>query len=142
MFNLIICYFQVCDSLLNVGPCGNVSMGEPAFLSEEFSNSSDPDVEIVTTSGYGKNGALCILQRSIRPQVVTTFLLPGYIDMWTVVGTNLSDEQHAFMILSQEDSTMVNFLLKIENSEFFANRVTFYLFFFFRFCKQAEKSTN
>lgn len=61
--------FEVCDSLLNVGPCGNVSMGEPAFLSEEFSNNQDPDVEIVTTSGYGKNGALCILQRSVRPQV-------------------------------------------------------------------------
>lgn len=44
-------------------------MGEPAFLSEEFSNNLDPDVELVTTSGYGKNGALCILQRSIRPQV-------------------------------------------------------------------------
>lgn len=44
-------------------------MGEPAFLSEEFANHLDPDVEIVTTSGYGKNGALCILQRSIRPQV-------------------------------------------------------------------------
>ena len=28
--------FDVCDSLLNLGPCGNVSMGEPAFLSEEF----------------------------------------------------------------------------------------------------------
>lgn len=44
-------------------------MGEPAFLSEEFSNNADPDIELVTTSGYGKNGALCILQRSIRPQV-------------------------------------------------------------------------
>ncbi|KAK7575512.1 hypothetical protein V9T40_011798 [Parthenolecanium corni] len=99
--------FEVCDSLLNIGPCGNVSMGEPAFLSEEFSNSLDPDVEIVTTSGYGKNGALCILQRSIRPQVVTTFELPGYIDMWTVIGSSSTDEQHAFMILSQEDSTMV-----------------------------------
>lgn len=99
--------FEVCDSLLNVGPCGNVSMGEPAFLSEEFSNNLDPDVELVTTSGYGKNGALCILQRSIRPQVVTTFELPGYIDMWTVVGTTSTDEQHAFMILSQEDSTMI-----------------------------------
>ena len=28
--------FEVCDNLLNIGPCGNVSMGEPAFLSEEF----------------------------------------------------------------------------------------------------------
>lgn len=40
-------------------------------------------------------------------QVVTTFELPGYIDMWTVVGCTSVDEQHAFMILSQEDSTMV-----------------------------------
>jgi len=44
-------------------------MGEPAFLSEEFLQNQDPDVELVTTSGYGKNGALCVLQRSVRPQV-------------------------------------------------------------------------
>ncbi|CAD1469341.1 unnamed protein product, partial [Heterotrigona itama] len=106
---------EVCDSLLNIGPCGNISMGEPAFLSEEFSHNQDPDVELVTTSGYGKNGALCVLQRSIRPQVVTTFELPGCEDMWTVIGTLNNDEQvrpetegsHAFLILSQEDSTMI-----------------------------------
>lgn len=50
-------------------------MGEPAFLSEEFSHSQDPDVELVTTSGYGKNGALCVLQRSIRPQVKNSSIL-------------------------------------------------------------------
>lgn len=49
-------------------------MGEPAFLSEEFSQVQDPDVELVTTSGYGKNGALCVLQRSIRPQVIENYL--------------------------------------------------------------------
>lgn len=59
----------MCDSLLNIGPCGNISMGEPAFLSEEFAHNQNPDVELVTTSGFGKNGALCVLQRSIRPQV-------------------------------------------------------------------------
>ncbi|XP_023931604.1 cleavage and polyadenylation specificity factor subunit 1-like [Lingula anatina] len=78
--------FEVCDSIMNIGPCGQIVMGEPAFLSEEFSNSPDPDVELVTTSGYGKNGALSVLQRSIRPQVVTTFELPGCYDMWTVIG--------------------------------------------------------
>ena len=69
----------MCDYLLNIGPCGHASMGEPAFLSEEFAEATkaDRDVEIVTTSGHGKNGALCVLQRSIRPQVVTTFELPG-----------------------------------------------------------------
>lgn len=108
--------FEVCDSLLNIGPCGNISMGEPAFLSEEFSTMQDPDIELFTTSGYGKNGALCVLQRSVRPQVVTTFELPGCVDMWTVIGMKDSVEDpskveqeytHAFMILSQQDSTMV-----------------------------------
>lgn len=40
-------------------------MGEYAFLSEEFSGNPDPDLELVTTSGYGKNGALSILQVNI-----------------------------------------------------------------------------
>ena len=93
-------------------------MGEPAFLSEEFSNNMDPDVELVTTSGYGKNGALCVLQRSIRPQVVTTFELPGCEDMWTVIGSPSNEQQakgdnegqHSLLILSQFDSTMVGFV--------------------------------
>lgn len=96
--------FEVCDSLLNVGPCGNISVGEPAFLSEEFVSNSELDLELVTTSGFGKNGALCVLQRSIRPQVVTTFTLPGCSNMWTVCK---NEEKHAFLILSQEDSTLV-----------------------------------
>ena len=60
----------MCDSLLNIGPCGQVAMGEPAFLSEAFNSSiPDPDIELVTTAGHGKNGALCLLQQSVRPQV-------------------------------------------------------------------------
>lgn len=62
------------------------------------------DLELVTTAGYGKNGALCVLQRSIRPQIVTTFTLPGCSNMWTV---HDGDDKHAFLILSQEDCTMV-----------------------------------
>lgn len=47
-----------------------MAVGEPASLSSEFEKRNlDPDVEIVTTSGYGKNGALCVLQRSVKPQV-------------------------------------------------------------------------
>lgn len=53
-------------------------MGEPAFLSEEFSNLQDPDIELVTTSGHGKNGALCVLQRSIRPQVSSLIVLLAF----------------------------------------------------------------
>ncbi len=100
--------FEVCDSVLNIGPCGHVSMGEPTFLSEVFNSSvkADPDVELVSTSGHGKNGALCVLQQTIRPQVVTTFELPGVNDMWTVIG-KAEGKGHAFMVLSRSDSTMV-----------------------------------
>ena len=80
-------------------------MGEPAFLSEEFNSSApDPDIELVTTTGHGKNGALCLLQRTIRPQVVTTFQLPGTTDMWTVFS---GAEEHAYLILSRAESSMI-----------------------------------
>ena len=39
-----------------------MAAGEPAFLSEEYANDLDPDLELVTTSGYGKNGAISVLQ--------------------------------------------------------------------------------
>uniref|UniRef100_A0A8B9N0J8 Cleavage and polyadenylation specific factor 1 n=1 Tax=Accipiter nisus TaxID=211598 RepID=A0A8B9N0J8_9AVES len=114
--------FEVCDSILNIGPCANAAMGEPAFLSEE--SSPEPDLEIVLCSGYGKNGALSVLQKSIRPQVVTTFELPGCYDMWTVIAPQKKEEpspggcspseppeedgkRHGFLILSREDSTMI-----------------------------------
>lgn len=96
--------FEVCDTLLNVGPCGNISIGEPAFISEEFTKNMDLDLELVTTAGYGKNGALVVLQRSIRPQIVTTFTLPGCFNTFTVYGPH---DHHAFLILSQESSSMV-----------------------------------
>ena len=55
IFSRITSYsFEVCDSLLNIGPCSQIAMGEPAFLSEEFSGSVKPDsdVELVATSGW------------------------------------------------------------------------------------------
>ncbi|CAG9824249.1 unnamed protein product [Phaedon cochleariae] len=119
--------FEVCDSLLNIGPCGNVSIGEPAFLSEEFNSAIDLDLEMVTTSGYGKNGALCVLQRTIRPQIVTTFTLPGCSNMWTV---RSGEDKHAFLILSQEDGTMVlqtgHEINEIDNTGFATHGPTVY----------------
>ena len=87
-----------------------MALGEPAGISSEFANrKSDPEVEIVTTSGYGKNGALCVLQRSVKPQVVTTFELPGVRDMFTVFASHAEEENpmHAYLLLSRPDATMV-----------------------------------
>lgn len=37
------------------------------------------ELEIVTTSGRGKNGALCVLQHSIKPVMLTCIPFPGSI---------------------------------------------------------------
>ncbi|XP_011607499.1 cleavage and polyadenylation specificity factor subunit 1 [Takifugu rubripes] len=95
--------FEVCDSILNIGPCANASMGEPAFLSEEFQSNPEPDLEVVVCSGHGKNGALSVLQRSIRPQVVTTFELPGCHDMWTVISNEVKEDKKAAKSCSDSD---------------------------------------
>lgn len=95
--------FEVCDSIINIGPCSQASLGEPAYISEEFA-SDEHDVELLCTSGHGKNGALSVLHRSIKPQLVTTFQLDGYQDMWTVFSEN---DFHSFMILTNSDSTLV-----------------------------------
>ena len=93
--------------MLNIGPCGQVAMGEPAFLPEVFNSSiPDPDIELVATAGHGKNGALCLLQRTVRPQVLTTFEIPGTVDMWTVY-SGQGKLEHAFLILSTAESTMI-----------------------------------
>ncbi|XP_064410026.1 cleavage and polyadenylation specificity factor subunit 1 isoform X2 [Latimeria chalumnae] len=92
--------FEVCDSILNIGPCASASMGEPAFLSEEFQNSLEPDLEIVVCSGYGKNGALSVLQDKIsegeNPEKEQSPL-----------ATEEDGKKHGFLILSREDSTMI-----------------------------------
>ncbi|XP_048576873.1 cleavage and polyadenylation specificity factor subunit 1 isoform X2 [Nematostella vectensis] len=127
--------FEVCDSLLNIGPCSCMDIGEPAFLSEEFADAQELDLEVVSCSGYGKNGALTVLQRSIRPQVVTTFELPGCTDMWTVFSkdqesTEGNEKYHSFLILSREDSSMIlkteQEIMEVDQSGFSTQCATIY----------------
>ncbi|KAL5021877.1 hypothetical protein ScPMuIL_001032 [Solemya velum] len=146
--------FEVCDNIWNIAPCSNVTLGEPAFLSEEFTHRVDPDLEIVTTSGYGKNGALSVLQKSIRPQVVTTFELPGCVDMWTVRDPASQEDYmekqsqseepkadsqeekssfengHSFLILSRGESTMIlrtgEEIMELDHSGFSTQCTTVY----------------
>lgn len=109
--------FEVCDSILNIGPCSRVCMGELSFLAEELSKENEHQVELVTTSGYAKNGALCVLQRTVRPQIVTTYVLPKCLDMWTVYSHQkdldfpenaTGDPTHqAYLIISRAEDTMI-----------------------------------
>ena len=99
--------FEVCDSISNIAPCSKICMGEPAFLAEEFSDTPVPQVELVASSGFRKNGALSLLQRTIRPQIVTTLQLTNSIDIWTVFSPSHSAEYHSFIVISKRDSTII-----------------------------------
>ena len=126
--------FEVCDSILNIGPCGHLAMGQPFFISEQLVNSAkaDPDVELVSTSGHGKNGALCVLQQTIRPNILSSFTLTDINDVWTVAGTEMVEGKlaNAFIILSKDDSTMIlqtaQEINELDKSGFFTDSPTIY----------------
>lgn len=69
---------------MNIAPIGSMTIGERG-LDEDDESKADkvesddgkPELEIVTTSGRGKNGALCVLQHSIKPVMLTCIPFPG-----------------------------------------------------------------
>lgn len=143
---LTIFNFEVCDSILNIGPIAYMSVGERLFEDDhEKIDDGDKieklDFEIVTSSGHGKNGALCVLQNSIKPQVITSFGLSGCLDVWTVAdeakkvtdGENKGDGSvnHAFMVLTQQGNTVVlqtgQEINEIENTGFCNNLPTIFV---------------
>lgn len=129
--------FEVCDSVLNIAPIGSMTVGERTNDEEHEVEplkdlNAKPELEVVTSSGRGKNGALCVLQHSIKPQIITSFSLSGCIDVWTVFDeSSPKDLNHAFMVLSQESTTMVlqtgDEINEIENTGFCGTQTTIHV---------------
>jgi len=72
--------FEVCDSVLNIAPIGFMSIGERCleeYVKPESEATTKSLLEIVTSSGRAKNGALCVLQSTIKPHIITSFSLSG-----------------------------------------------------------------
>ncbi|CAH9139750.1 unnamed protein product [Cuscuta epithymum] len=64
--------FAVRDSLINIGPLKDFSYGLRINADPNATGvAKQSNYELVCCSGHGKNGALCVLQRSIRPEVIT-----------------------------------------------------------------------
>ena len=111
---------------------------------------ANPLLEVVTCSGYGKNGSLCVLQRAVQPVVLSSFPLPGTRDVFAVRGaapTRASDvaatteelygpapgateTYHKFLLVSQESSTLVlecgDELSQLTQTDFFTSRPTIF----------------
>ncbi|GFQ05002.1 cleavage and polyadenylation specificity factor subunit 1 [Phtheirospermum japonicum] len=128
--------FAVRDSLLNVGPLKDFSYGLRINADPNATGiAKQSNYELVCCSGHGKNGALSVLQQSIRPDIITQESLPGCKGIWTVYHKNLrsdsskgaadEDEYHAYLIISLENRTMV--LQTANNLEEVTENVDYYV---------------
>lgn len=130
--------FTVRDSLINVGPVKDFSNGLRINADPNASGvAKQSNFELVCCSGHGKNGALCVLQKSIRPEMITQESLPGCKGVWTVYHKNTrnqivdcskmaddDDEYHAYLIISLESRTMI--LQTASNLEEVTENVDYY----------------
>ncbi|GAU48135.1 hypothetical protein TSUD_293750 [Trifolium subterraneum] len=67
--------FAVRDSLINVGPLKDFSYGLRINADANATGiAKQSNYELVCCSGHGKNGSLCVLRQSIRPEVITEVL--------------------------------------------------------------------
>ncbi|XP_027110442.2 cleavage and polyadenylation specificity factor subunit 1-like [Coffea arabica] len=130
--------FAVRDSLTNVGPLKDFSYGLRINADPNATGiAKQSNYELVCCSGHGKNGALCVLQKSIRPEMITHESIPGCKGVWTVYHKNArshvvdsskvtadDDEYHAYLIISLETRTMV--LQSANNLEEVTENVDYY----------------
>ncbi|CAM8968382.1 unnamed protein product [Rhodiola kirilowii] len=112
--------FSVRDSLINVGPLKDFAYGLRTNADLNATGvTKQSNYELVCCSGHGKNGSLCVLQQSIRPELITEVELPVCKGIWTVYHKSgrsqypdlskiaAEDEYHAYLIISLESRTMV-----------------------------------
>ncbi|CAF0847441.1 unnamed protein product [Brachionus calyciflorus] len=110
--------FEICDVLLNTAPCGHSIVGESVgdlseYLTDQESHNSIQlnHIDLITSSGYTKNGSISVLQRSIRPDLIASFQIQDTIDMWSVnlldPLSDLNEYSTSYLFLSKKDSTIV-----------------------------------
>ncbi|KAL8217962.1 hypothetical protein R6Q57_021335, partial [Mikania cordata] len=137
--------FTVRDSLINVGPLKDFSYGLRMNTDTNATGvAKQSNFELVCCSGHGKNGSVCVFQRSIRPEIITQEAIPGCKGLWTVYHKSSrnqadhsktaseDDEYHAYLIISLENRTMVlqtvsNLEEVTENVDYFVQGRTIYV---------------
>ncbi|GMR47599.1 hypothetical protein PMAYCL1PPCAC_17794, partial [Pristionchus mayeri] len=93
------------DRLPNIGPVLSITAGKPKNLSREFEAREEPVFDLVTASGREREGSLCVMQRTIRPNIISSSVIEGAHQLWAV-GVR-EDGSHRYLIVARERSTIV-----------------------------------
>jgi cleavage and polyadenylation specificity factor subunit 1 len=80
--------FQIHDSLVNIAPIIDTTLGKAAFSpdSDDKRNTEGvkSDLELVTAVGKGSGGSLAIINKNIQPKVIGRFEFPEARGIWTL----------------------------------------------------------
>eukprot|EP00842_Homolaphlyctis_polyrhiza_P002399 jgi/Hompol1/315/HPOL_002464-RA len=113
--------YRLCDAVIVVSPFRDFAVGEPAIPSSYAFSQKQPscELEVVAASGDGVHGSLAILNRNVRPQIISSFDMPDVEEMWSVRcspvkrvdkadGANISnDAYHDYIFLSRKQGTSI-----------------------------------
>ncbi|TPX54847.1 hypothetical protein PhCBS80983_g05700 [Powellomyces hirtus] len=95
--------FRICDSLICTGPIRDVVVGVPISYSTHPFASTDnaqTNLEVVTCAGEDHSGALGVLQRNIRPQIISSFEIGAVHNMWTVRCTTINERRRQHLAIA------------------------------------------
>lgn len=95
--------------LLNIAPCGDSIIGESIGDYSDFETETHQyHIDLVSSAGHAKHGAVSVLQRSLRPEIIASFQIPDIIDMWSVFSdSDIMCSSPTFLFLTKADSTMI-----------------------------------
>ncbi|EIE79461.1 hypothetical protein RO3G_04166 [Rhizopus delemar RA 99-880] len=102
--------FRVCDTMLNTGPIVDMAVGDVDTVEQQ---EDWPQLELVSSSGHGKNGALCVFQRHIYPQTSFAFHQFDSQAIWSIKcrkndqQQNEDDDFDKLLFISKSKSTLV-----------------------------------
>ncbi|KHJ89410.1 CPSF A subunit region [Oesophagostomum dentatum] len=99
--------FRELDRLTNIGPIKSITAGgahgiSPILLEQER---VDPIFDIVAASGHTVNGSICVLQRTVRPDIITSSFLQDAQQLWAV--GRREDDSHKYLIVSRTRSSLI-----------------------------------
>ena len=94
------------DSMNNIGPCANAELIHSSYTNDQLDEDSrDRNMDLMVLTGRGKSGGISLLQKSVRPAVVTPFPFPTqYNDMWTL---SKSEDLTSLLVITKKDQTKV-----------------------------------
>ncbi|VDO44205.1 unnamed protein product [Haemonchus placei] len=99
--------FRELDKLVNIGPIRAMTAGGAhgigPILQEQ--DRTDPIFDVITASGNMVNGSICVLQRTVRPDVITSSFLQDAQQLWAV--GRREDDSHKYLIVSRTRSSLI-----------------------------------